>query len=290
MRNYTHTLNEGFDSYFKKLDKSLNESRLNEENNVTDFLPEIFSLSDDDLIHVVQSLWKSSDPYLKGPGGIFNKGSRDQYRYWAARKLIIGRMNGKSDDEIKKEIISSFNSDELEESLKESHRIRKNKKLSESYKDYKFIENLIHEYLISIYSLKKSLNDFESYIKNTDPSEYSARNIKRQLSNMFSELHGISKQNNKIGFSNQKDKKVDPDIEEKIDKLRSISGTRTAKKTSLETTLHYVYDVYNQTLEDYPPSEINDLYSEVYRTIIEIGDNEAAEKFGIDLDTISSSK
>ena len=80
-------------------------------NNVADFIPEIFRLSDDDLIHVVQSLWKGSDPYLKGPGGIFNKGSADQYRYWIARRLIIGRMNGKSDKEIKKEIIEMFKDD-----------------------------------------------------------------------------------------------------------------------------------------------------------------------------------
>lgn len=98
-----------------RTNESLNESKLNEENNVTDFFPEIFSLSDDDLIHVVQSLWKGSDPYLRGPGGIFNKGSKDQYRYWTARRLIIGRMNGKSDDEIKKEIINSFNSDEFKD-------------------------------------------------------------------------------------------------------------------------------------------------------------------------------
>lgn len=88
--------------------KVLKESK----NNVTDFIPEIFSLSDDDLIHVVQQLWKSSDPYKIG--GIFNKGSRDQYRYWIAKTLIIGRMNGKSDREIEKEIIEMFKDDNIE--------------------------------------------------------------------------------------------------------------------------------------------------------------------------------
>lgn len=180
----------------------------------------------------------------------------------------------------------------LDESLADelNGSIKRNKKLDESYKDYKFIENLYHQYLILISSLKKEIYNFESYIKNTDPSGYSARNIKRQLSSMFNILHGISEQNNKIGFSDQKDKRVDLDIKEKIDRLLSIKDTRTARKTPLETILHYVYNVYKQTLEDYPPSKINDLYSRVYRTIIEIGDTEAAEKFGIDLDNINSSK
>lgn len=67
-------------------------------------------MSDDDLIHTVQALWKSSDPYKAG--GIFADGTANQYKYWIARTLIKGRMNGKSDKEIEKEIFEMFKEDE----------------------------------------------------------------------------------------------------------------------------------------------------------------------------------
>lgn len=92
--------------------KILKESRrrYRHDNNLADFMPEIFRMSDDDLIHTVQQLWKSSDPHEVG--GIFDDGSVDQYKYWIARTLIKGRMNGKSDKEIEKEIFEMFKEDE----------------------------------------------------------------------------------------------------------------------------------------------------------------------------------